>query len=254
MIGCGFTTGPVIMRNLNIAFQSCLAPMASARAIKIALIISILFLAVVITGRVLGFVDADDLANLRAIALIPGLPIAAIILSEMALRDGISHKTLLYPLLGPVSRPALALVRTLVTALILIVGMTLVLLILHFLRSAGWSSFPREFYSVLLGALAYTGAFSIIHLFTKRGMIISLALYFIFDHFIGQIPFSLRNMVPSYHLRILTNLEETFQLPIPISLDSGTAGEASIYLLIMAVIGYGLTAYIFSKKNLGELC
>ncbi|MBU2692244.1 MAG: hypothetical protein KJ970_15080 [Candidatus Eisenbacteria bacterium] len=242
------------MRNLNIALQSCLAPMASARAIKITLAISLLFLATVITGRVLGFVSISNLAHLRALVLIPGLPIAAIILSEMALRDGISQKTLLYPLLGPVSRPALAVVRTLVTALILITGATLLILILHFLRHAGWGSFPREFYSILLGALAYTGLFSVIHLFTKRGMIISLAVYFIFDHFIGQIPFSIRSIVPSYHLRLLTNLEETFQIPISMHLESGTVLESSVYLIIMAAIGFGLTASIFSKKNLGELC
>jgi hypothetical protein len=145
-------------------------------------------------------------------------------------------------------------VRTLVTSFILIAGATLLILILHILRNAGWGSLPREFYSILLGALAYTGVFSVIHLFTKRGMIVSLALYFISDHFIGQIPFSIRNVAPSYHLRILTDLEETFRIPIQLELKKGTVTEASIYLLVMAVIGYALTAYIFSKKNLGELC
>ncbi len=243
-----------MLRHIGIAFWSFAAPLASARAIKFILIIAVIFLGGILLGTFAGFISKYDLESIRAFVLVPGIPAAAAILSEIALRDGIRQRTLLYALLGPVPRPILALVRTLATALVLVTGTTLIILFLHVLRQTAWGPLPREFLAILLGSTAYVAVFGVIHLIARRGMIISLALYFIFDQPIGMLPFSLRSCAPSFHLRVLTGLEDTYEIPVSIYLESGSTIHALLYLLIMTVIGVGLSTYVFSRKNLGELC
>lgn len=239
---------------VGIAFWSYLAPMASARALKVSIAVALLFLCIVLVGHGLGWISRESLAEVRAFAIIPGLPVAATLLSEMALRDGITHRTLLYPLLGPVSRTTLAVVRTAVTGLVLFTGTTLVVLLLRVLERASWGAFPRELLALLLASLAYTGLFGLVHLITRRGLIVSLILFGLFDNSIGRLPFSLRVIAPSYHLRYLAHLEKPLPIPIDLEPGGGSVLGSTIFLLALAAATTALSAWFFSRKNLGELC
>jgi hypothetical protein len=228
--------------------------MASARAIKIAMVGSIIFLGCVVIGNVVGWLSGSDLAQTRHFAVIPGIPVAAALMAEMALRDGITHRTLLYPLLGPVPRRVLAVVRTVLTGLVLGTCASVLVLVIHVLEKRAWGGLPEELLAIYLGALAYTALFGIVHLLTHRGLIASLAIYAIFDHPIGRLPFSLRNIAPSFHVRVLGDLESSFRIPVIMDLGKASNLESSLVLIVLTVIATGLVAFLFTRKNLGELC
>lgn len=186
--------------------------------------------------------------------ILPGLPVGAALLAEMALRDGITQKTLLYVLLGPVSRPWLAVVRTLTTGLVLAAAIASGLVVLHTLRGRSWEQLPLEMAATVLGALVYTSLFGVVHLVTRRGLVTCLALYGVFDQVIGRLPFSLRLIAPSYHLGVLTNVEDTFQIPVLVSAASSSEWSSALALLVITTVGLATSAFLFSRKPLGELC
>ena len=163
------------MRDISIAFWTYLLPITSTRAFRVGIVIFLLFIGVIGLGFMIGFFASNAseamLSGLRMFLVVPGLPVAAILFSEMALRDGIRQRTLLYPLLGPVPRTTMAVVRTLVTAALLVIGLSLLLLVVFALQR-GEGGFPaRELMAVLLGSFAYMGLFGLVHLVSRRGLI-----------------------------------------------------------------------------------
>ena len=241
-------------RHVRIAFWSYLAPMASARGLRIVLALSVAFLGAILAGRAAGIVTPETLAGIRAFVFVPGLPLFALLLAEMALRDGITHRTLLYPLLGPVPRTTMAVVRTLATGLLLFAILAGILLVLRLVGQLGWAGWPRELVAVFFGGLAYAAIFSLIHLLSKRGLIIGLAVFAVLDYPIGRLPFSLRGISPSYHLRVLADQIDTLSLPIEISLPDPSVIGSVLALAIFLAAGTSLTAFFFARKNLADLC
>jgi hypothetical protein len=230
--------------------------------VRIGLLLSALFVVGVAGLRFSGVfpesIVVASLEGVRHLLVMLGLPVAAVILSDTALRDGIQHRTLLYPLLGPVPRMTLALVRTSVTGLLLgTAGCLLLVISRGILGSAGEGSLgtlSREMLAVMVGAMAYTAMFGFIHLLNRRGLITGLALLFLLDLPLGRVPFGIRNLSPSYHVGVVADQLETLALPVQVSFpDSSVALSLTVLVVLAVAFGAG-TAFIFRAKNLGELC
>lgn len=242
-----------MIRHIGIAFSSFWAPLASARSLRISIAAAFAFIAVVIGCYAMGWLDERAVRSLRELTILPGMPVMAAIVSEMALRDGIAHRTLLYPLLGPVPRPVLAVVRSIASGLVLAVGTSAVVLVLHSVGEFDLADVPRELAAIVLGALAYTALFGIVHLWWSRGLITALVLFGI-DFSIARLPFAIRSIAPSYHVSTVADIDNTFSIPILMDLpDPSFLGSCS-YLIVMAAVCSGAVSLLFSRKNLGELC
>lgn len=242
------------MQTIGIALRSFVAPMASLRGFRAALVMAVLIFAVLALGRFSGIISPDLLASLRAFIIIPGIPLLAIPIAEMALRDGITHRTLLLPLMGPTPRPTLAVVRTLATGLILFAGVALLLVATRAMARAGFAGAGRELWAALLASLAYVAIYGLLHLVTRRGLIAGLALLGTLDYPLGRMPFAIRSIAPSYHVRVLADQIDSFPLPIFIEMPAASTFTSTITLAIWIVAVTFVTAVIFSRKNLPTLC
>jgi hypothetical protein len=243
---------------ITTAFWTYVIPMTSTRAMRVGLVLFVGFVAIVVllfmSGLVArGFVT-DVLYGMRHFLIMVAVPVAAVVLSEIPIRDGITHKTLLYPLLGPVPRMTLAAVRVLTTGAVLAIGAALLLLLIRILLRDGMGFFPRELLSVTLGSFAYVALFGLIHLLARRGLIAGLVILFFFDIPLGRLPFSLRNLSPSYHTGVIAGQEESMQLPISFGAPGSSVAMSSLILICIAVVLCAAIAYGFKRKNLGELC
>jgi MFS family permease len=243
---------------ISTAFWTYVLPMTATRAMRVGIVLFVVFLAAVIALFVGGFLASgfvtDALFGLRHFLVMVGLPVGAVLLSEIPLRDGITHKTLLYPLLGPVPRVTLALVRVTTTAAVLAVGVGALLLLIRVLLHDGFGFFPRELLAVILGSFAYVGAFGLIHLYNRRGLITGLVILFLLDIPLGKLPFTLRNLSPSYHVGVISSQEESIHLPISFGAPETSVLWSSLVLLAIAAVFTTLVAIGFKRKNLGELC
>ena len=243
-----------MIRDIRIAFFSYLASLASSRATRRASILAILLLLAVCAGRFSGLLPPATFSDIAAFVILPGVPLFAVLLSEMTLRDGLGNRTLLYPLLGPVSRGRLATVRTIATGLLLFLGAALLLAVVKALGGLAFTNYPRELLAMLLGSLAYVAIFGFIHLLSNKALIISLGLYAILDEPFGRLPFTLRNLAPSYHLRVLADKIDSMPIPVAIETAGASIPISTVVLIALLLIFGGLTALLFSRKNLVSLC
>ncbi len=243
---------------ISTAFWTYIIPMTSTRAMKIGLLLFGLFLISVVFVFMSGFLAPNYVFNImvgmRHFLIMVGVPVGAVLLSEMPIRDGITHRTLLYPLLGPVPRTTQAIVRVVVTSAILAVGTSLLLVLIRILLKDDFGFLPRELLAVFLGAFAYVALFGFVHLYNRRGLIAGLVILFIFDVPLGRLPFSLRNISPSYHMGVIANQEEHMELPIIFGLPDTSITMSALILLAIAVVFSVIIAVGFKRKHLGELC
>jgi hypothetical protein len=241
-----------------VAFRAYFAPMLATRAFKLSIVFGFVFLGLAALALMLGKIAPALFANaldaIRLSLIVPGIPVAAILFGEMPLRDGIRQRTLLYQLLGPVPRWVLAVVRTAMTAALLTVGACALMLATRVLGGAGLDKYPQEILAMALGAAAYTGIFGLIHLLSRRGLLTGLAFYFVFDQPLGQVPFALRRLSPSYHLSVLADTVVEIDLPIPLPPPDSSDLLSAIVLVAAALLTTAATAFLFHKKSLGELC
>ncbi|MFH1755052.1 MAG: hypothetical protein ABIA59_05060, partial [Candidatus Latescibacterota bacterium] len=202
------------------AFWIYVIPMTSTRAFRIGIALFLLFTAGIVFLFMSGFLApgfvSDALIGMRHFLVMAGLPVGAVLLSEIPIRDGITHRTLLYPLLGPMARTTHALVRLIVTSVLLAFAGAALLLLIRIILKDGFAFYPRELLSVTLGAFAYISLFGFVHLYNRRGLIAGLAIFFLMDLPLGKVPFSIRNMSPSYHMGVIAGQEESLELPIMI--------------------------------------
>ncbi len=243
---------------ISTAFWTYVIPMTATRAMKIGLVLFFVFLASAVALFMGGFISRtfvhDALLGMRHFLVMVGLPVGAVLLSEIPIRDGITHRTLLYPLLGPVPRATLAAVRVVVTGAVLFLGTGLLLFLIRLMLNDGFDFLGRELLSVFLGSFAYVALFGLVHLVNRRGLIASLVLLFLFDIPAGKIPFALRNISPSYHMGVIAGQEESLRLPVSFGLPEMSVWMSSVILLGIAVVFGVAVAYGFTRKDLGELC
>lgn len=224
--------------------------------------IGVILFGVALIGIVLAFVSGilsrdfvvESLRGMRHFIVMVGVPVGAVLLSEIPVRDGITHRTLLYPLLGPVPRTTLAVVRVVVTAAVLAVGAAVLLLLIRLLLRDPLGELPREWLSVALGSFAYVTFFGLIHLFNRRGLITGLAILFLFDIPLGRLPFTLRNISPSYHVGVIGGQQENMQLPVSFGMPETSVLMSSLILIAIACVFGAAIAVGFKRKDLGGLC
>jgi hypothetical protein len=225
---------------------------------RIGLVLFIAILAVVVLLFVSGLLATgfvtSALYGVRHFVIMVALPAAAILLAEIPIRDGITHRTLLYPLLGPVPRVTLAVVRVVVTGAVLALASGVLLLIIRLLLQDGLGFLPRELLAVTLGAFVYVSLFGLIHLYVRRGLITGVAVLFFFDLPLGRLPFSLRNISLSYHMGVISQQEESMQLPIMFAMPETSVLASVLVLLGAAVVFCAAVALGFNRKSLGDLC
>jgi hypothetical protein len=240
------------------AFWIYIIPMTSTRAFRIGLALFLLSIAAIVLFFMSGFLASDivtsALIGMQHFLLMIGLPVGALIMAEIPIRDGITHRTLLYPLLGPIPRVTHALVRVTVTSLILAFAIACLLLLIRIMLKEGFEMFPRELLSIALGSLTYVALFGLIHLVNRRGLISGLAIFFLVDLPLGKVPFDIRNISPSYHMGVISGQEETYDLPIIVGMPSTSVMISALILIAIAVVFGALIAIGFKRKNLGELC
>ena len=241
-------------RSVRIALRGYLAPMMALRPLRIGSSVAVLLLASLGFGRVMGFISADALADLRAYVFIPGIPLFATLFGEIALRDGITQRTLLYPLMGPVSRHTLAAVRTLTTGVLLFLGTLILLIAIKLLAGDGWSSFAREVCALLLGCCTYAALAGVLHLLTSRGLVLALGVFGLLDYPLGRLPVALRSMAPSFHVRVLADAQDSFALPFTVAVPAADPLGSTFILIALTVAGTVVAALIFGRRNLPGLC
>ena len=71
---------------------------------------------------------------------------------------------------------------------------------------------------------------------------------------LGRLPFTLRNISPSYHVGVIAGQEESMQLPVSFDMPDTSVLMSSIILLVIAAILGTVVAAGFKRKNLGSLC
>ncbi len=241
-----------------IVLRTHLASLGSFRGLRMVLILAVISLGAI--GLVFTLQHlfpgpfGNALSSLRLALIVPGVPLAALLMSEMALRDGITQRTLLYSLLGPAPRTTLALVRTAVTAVILALGVSALLVLTRLLEGASFAPLPREILGVTLGSFAYVALFGAIHLLVRRGLVAGLVLFFLLDRPLAQLPFTLRRLSPSYHLSVIADRVLEFHFPITVQPPEPSMPAAILVLAGMSVVFLALGAWLFARKSLGELC
>ena len=243
---------------ISTAFWTYVIPMVATRAMRIGIALCALFvLAAVLffaSGAVSSSFMSEALNSMRHFLVMVWVPVGAVLLSEIPIRDGITHRTLLYPLLGPVPRTTIAVVRVVVTGAVLALVTSVLLFLIRALLKEGFEFLPRELLAVTLGAFAYGSLFGLIHLFNRRGLVTGLAVLLIFDFPLGRLPFTLRNISPSYHLGVIANQQETMQLPISFGSPDTSLVTSVLVLFGIAVVFGAAIAFGFKRKNLGDLC
>ncbi|MCP4546071.1 MAG: hypothetical protein GY835_06360 [bacterium] len=243
-----------MMRSIRIALLSYLAPLASARATRMTCVLMALLLMLVVTGRLTGFLPPTAFINIADSLILYGIPLFAVLLSEMSLRDGITHRTLLYPLLGPVSRTTIAVTRTLATGLLLFVSATLTLICVKVLGELSWSIFPQELAALFFGSIAYVAFFGLIHAVNSKALIISLCVFTLFDLPVGRLPFTMRNLAPSFHLRVLSDKIDSISIPVMMDVSDPSLFFSAMVMVLVTIVATTLTALLFSRRNLVNLC
>jgi hypothetical protein len=247
-----------VIESATIALKAYVVPMTSTRAFRIGLLIFLLFVGLVVFAALVkplaALLAQASLDRLRHGAVIPGVPLAALLLSEIPLRDGIRHRTLLYPLLGPVSRTMIAVVRSVATAMLVALAMTTLWVLVRLVQGKMDEPSAGQLIAIWAGSGAFVGLFGFIHLVSRRGLLVGLAYYGLFDDPVGRLPFALRNVSLSYHLRVLSHQLQEIDLPIELSPPHSSPVFSSFFLIASAVVLMAVTAVLFKRKQLGELC
>jgi hypothetical protein len=201
-----------------------------------------------------GWVSPLTLAALRWGLMVPGLSVVAVLVSELALRDGLSTRTILYTLLGPVPRFTLALTRTVITALVLTIPMAGLTLLLRWLGDMPFDGAGRELAAVALGSACYVGLGGLLHLGTRHGLVAGLALVLAADFPLARLPFAIRALAPAAHVSTIgdASIVDTHGLPLTAAAISPMVSV--LVLALLAVTSALVTAWRFSRMDLEELC
>ncbi|NUN14143.1 MAG: hypothetical protein HUU55_10965 [Myxococcales bacterium] len=238
----------------GVAIRTQFQTLAATRGTRALFYGSIVGIGAVLVGVLAGQLPAHTITDLRVFALIPGVAVTSVLVAEVPIRDGLSRRTLLHLLLGPVDRFVLAIVRTLLCSVLVFVFLGAVQLTLALAAGLGVDVTLRELLACLLGSLAYMSVFSLVHLYTKHGLVTGLIVYLAADHFIGQVPFALRQIALSAHVANIAGHEHAITIGGLLATENMSITGSIVLLVVVAVLCFGLMARAFSKRDLAELC
>lgn len=243
-------------RTLAIALRSYLLPLPRTTAFRFSLVGVVLIYLLALLIRMMGHapsIDGELSFEMGKALLMPGVPIFALLVSELPLREGIRHRTILYPLLGPASRDSLAWVRSSATALLFGLGFGLVVVGVEWIGGRSLSLLGAPFLAALLGGVTFTAVFGFIQLLLTRGLAAGLLWYFLFDESLAKVPFELCRLSVSYHVRVLAGMQEFFELPVA-SVPAEHRLVSALVLVVITVVSIVATMFVFRRRDLTELC
>lgn len=243
-------------RELGIALRSYLLPLPRTTAFRLSLLgVAIVYLLALLI-RMMGHapsIDGELSFEMGKALLMPGVPIFALLVSELPLREGIRHRTILYPLLGPASRDSLALVRSVATAVLFGLTFGVMVVGVEWIGGRSVSDLGAPFLAATLGGVAFTAVFGFIQLLLTRGLAAGLLWYLLFDESISKIPFELCRLSVSYHVRVLAGMQEFFELPVA-DVPAEHRLASVLVLVVITVLALLATMILFRKRDLAELC
>jgi hypothetical protein len=237
-----------------VAASTMLATLWASRASKLLLGATVIVGLGAALATTVGWVSPLTLAALRWGLMVPGLALVAVLVSELALRDGLTTRTILYTLLGPVPRFTLALVRTSMAALVLAVPMAGLMLLLRWLGDMPLAGVGRELAAVTLGAACYVGLCGLLHLWTRHGLVAGLAFVLVADYPLARLPFAIRSLAPAAHVSTIGDASIVDTHGLPLSTAAISPMVSVIVLALLAVLSTLVTAWRFSRMDLEELC
>jgi len=217
---------------------------------------ALLFLAVTLASVVAYLTDGltqTQISDIGQSALFPGTPLLALTLSGLAVTEAHSAKTLLYLVMSPVPRSTLLTVRTLCAAAL--TGLTLgLIVVIATVCTEKWGlQTVRQMGAIALGALFYMSLFGLIQLLFRRGLFAGVLFYFLLDVPLARLPADLSMLSPSWHLRVLAGPSFTTEVARAGSFTSTPEISAAVLLMGTLICG-AFSVFIFSRKDLGDLC
>lgn len=226
----------------------------SLRSTRVVLLLSLLFLLLALLSRAIGWLDADTFSTLRLSLIGVGVPIAAIVMAEIPLRDGMTHRTLLLSMLSPVSRGQLFVARhalVLMVLFALFAGLGTVLQLLGGFEGSAWG---MDLVAIACGLWCYLGIWGLISLLTKHALALGLAVFLLADYQLARFPLGLRNAAPVAHVQNLLGVVEVETLGLPVKVQAPEAWVSALVLLLLGALCFAVAALAFRRRSLAELC
>lgn len=239
--------------SLLVAARTLLATLWASRMSKLLLGAAVLLLGIVAVGSRARWLGPGTAYDIRTTLIVPGLPVLAVSLAELPLREGLTQRTLLYPLLGPVSRSVLCLARTLVAALVLCVGLGSLTLLLRLFALEPTRGLAGELTAVALGSVSYVALFGLLHVLSKHGLVAGLAVV-LCDYLLAKVPFGIRSFAPAAHLANLADVWVVDTHGLPLAVSPIALPTSITVLCLIALLCALLTTWRFSRMDLQELC
>ncbi|HEX7878888.1 MAG TPA: hypothetical protein VF720_05730 [Candidatus Eisenbacteria bacterium] len=242
---------------LGIALRTYLLPLPWTRAFRFSVLgVAVVYLVAMLI-RMIGRQHSGEEGELsfemaRAL-LMPGVPVFALLVSELPLREGLRHRTLLYPLLGPASRDAIALARAGATAVLFGLVFAVVVAGVAFIGGVPADRLGSPLLATFLGGMAYVSIFGFLQLLVPRGLAAGMLWYFLLDEPIAKIPFELCRLSVAYHVRVLGHDHEFFGIPVS-NFPAEQPTVSVLFLLGVTIVALLATVALFRRRNLEELC
>jgi hypothetical protein len=242
---------------LGIALRTYLLPLPWMRSFRLSVggvaFIYLVAMVIRVIGRSRAGEEGELSFELAKALLMPGVPIFALLISELPLREGIRHRTLLYPLLGPASRDAIALARSAATAVLF--GAVFAVLVggVDLIGGMAVDELGAPLLAAFLGGMTYTAVFGFLQLLVSRGLAAGLLWYFLFDEPIAKIPFELCRLSVAYHVRVLGHDHEFFGIPVS-DFPAEQPVVSALVLVVITALALAATVALFRRRNLEELC
>jgi ABC-2 type transport system permease protein len=199
----------------------------------------------IVVGAVLGVSDnvtiADRINFVNAFGLALVLPVATLIFASASFGDLAEHQTLVYLWLRDIPRWRLAASAMLSTLTIVIPLVALPLIATAAAARLDGDAIVASVIATIIGALAYTGAFTALGLRAKRALVWGLLYIFIWEQFIARAGHGIRRFALSAYTRSV--LSKVSGVPV-------TDADISSFYAVAIPIVVGVIAFAYVSRRL----
>ena len=199
----------------------------------------------IVVGAVLGVADnvtiADRINFVNAFGLALVLPVATLIFASASFGDLAEDQTLVYLWLRDIPRWRLAASAMLSTLTIVIPLVALPLIATAAAARLDGDAIVASVIATIIGALAYTGAFTALGLRAKRALVWGLLYIFIWEQFIARAGHGIRRFALSAYTRSV--LSKVSGIPV-------TDADISSFYAVAIPIIVGAIAFAYVSRRL----
>jgi ABC-2 type transport system permease protein len=200
----------------------------------------------IVVGAVLGQVadnvtisDRIDFVNAFGLALV--LPVATLVFASASFGDLIEDQTLVYLWLRDIPRWRLAASAMLSTLTIVIPLVAVPLVATAVAAGLDGDSVLAAVIATVIGALAYTGAFTALGLRAKRALVWGLLYIFIWEQFIARAGHGVRRFALSAYTRSVLSKVSGIQIT--------DADISSVYAVVIPIV-VAVVAFVYVSRRL----